>query len=176
MSQHMILTAIGNDRPGLVDEVSQFIFERGGNIDESRMVNLRGQFAVMLLLSGSDAVTARLREDMPRLMEATGLHGELRPAEVGERRGPATARTFKLTASAMDQPGLVHRIAHLLREMNVNIESLNTQLAAAPVSGAPVFEMELMLSLPEKLSLSELRTRLARLCDEHNIDWDMKSL
>ena len=42
---HAILTAIGVDRAGLVDEISRYIFDRGGNIEESRMVNLRGQFA-----------------------------------------------------------------------------------------------------------------------------------
>jgi glycine cleavage system transcriptional repressor len=46
-SRHAILTAIGADRPGLVEEVSQFIFAHGGNIADSRMVNLRGQFAMM---------------------------------------------------------------------------------------------------------------------------------
>jgi glycine cleavage system regulatory protein len=52
---HAILTAIGTDRPGIVDEVSQFIFDRGGNIEDSRMVNLRGQFAIMVLVGGGGA-------------------------------------------------------------------------------------------------------------------------
>ena len=46
MTHHAILTALGTDRPGLVDEVSQFIFQHGGNIEDSRMLNLRGQFAI----------------------------------------------------------------------------------------------------------------------------------
>lgn len=33
MNQYAILTAIGADRPGIVDEVSEFIFDRGGNIE-----------------------------------------------------------------------------------------------------------------------------------------------
>ena len=49
---HAILTALGIDRPGLVDEVSRFIYDRGGNIEDSRMVNLRGQFAIMVLVGG----------------------------------------------------------------------------------------------------------------------------
>src|SRR5688572_18728250 len=53
---HVILTAIGTDRPGLVDEVSRYIFDRGGNIEDSRMVNFRGQFAMMVLVGGGDPV------------------------------------------------------------------------------------------------------------------------
>ena len=59
---HSILTAIGADRPGLVDEVSQFIFERGGNIEDSRMVNLRGQFAIRAYSAAEEIVDAKLVE------------------------------------------------------------------------------------------------------------------
>jgi glycine cleavage system transcriptional repressor len=48
MTHHAILTATGPDRPGLVDEVSQFLFECGANIEDSRMVNLRGHFAMVV--------------------------------------------------------------------------------------------------------------------------------
>ncbi len=47
-----VLTAVGDDRPGLVDEVTRYITERGGNLEDSRMVNLRGQFAMMMLVAG----------------------------------------------------------------------------------------------------------------------------
>jgi predicted amino acid-binding ACT domain protein len=58
MTQHAILTAVGDDRPGLVDDVTRFIFERGGNIEDSRMVNLRGQFAMMVLIGGTRCATS----------------------------------------------------------------------------------------------------------------------
>jgi|SRR5581483_10917310 len=172
--QHAILTAIGADRPGLVEEVSQFIFEHGGNIEDSRMVNLRGQFAMMVLLGARDDVIARIRRDLPRLAEKSRLHTELRPASAAPAEGQrpaAVGRAFQLKASAMDQAGLVHRVAHLLRAMNVNIESLETHLSAAPISGAPVFEMELTLSVPHETPLGGLRDQLGKLCDELNIDW-----
>src|SRR5207245_3797878 len=78
---HAILTAIGNDRPGLVDEVSQYIFQRGGNIEDSRMVNLRGQFAMMVLLSGSEGVLSRVRQELGELSGQTSLQADLRPAQ-----------------------------------------------------------------------------------------------
>src|SRR6476660_1666843 len=68
---HVILSAIGGDRPGLVEEVSQFAFSRGGNIEDSRMVNLRGQFAMMVLLAGEEPTIARLRADLPELSKQT---------------------------------------------------------------------------------------------------------
>src|SRR5215218_3993399 len=99
---HAILTAIGADRPGLVDEVSQFIFERGGNIEDSRMVNLRGQFAMMVLVGGSDEAVGKVERELDALAQNSRLRAEVRPAEPD--RAPATrdAIPYRLTATAID--------------------------------------------------------------------------
>jgi glycine cleavage system transcriptional repressor len=172
---HAILTAIGADRPGLVDEVSQFIFQHGGNIEDSRMVNLRGQFAMMVLIGGSDEALRKVEAELDALSQNSRLRVEIQPAEPEKTVTAARdAIPYRLTATAIDQQGLVHRISHLLRELGVNIESLDTRLAAAPYTGAPVFEMELVVSVPRSAPMSKLREQLGRLCDELNIDWQLE--
>ena len=76
---HAILTAVGVDRAGLVDEVSSFIYDRGGNIEDSRMVNLRGLFAMMVLVGGDEATIGKLRHEQTVLAEKSGLQVEVRP-------------------------------------------------------------------------------------------------
>ncbi len=175
MEEHAILTAIGADRPGLVDEVSRFIFERGGNLADSRMVNLRGQFAMMVLFGGEAKTIGRIRSELWQLAQASGLQAEVRPAgEVGTGTasgGAGDSLPYRLTATAIDQPGLVHRFASVLRELAVNIESMDTRLTAAPYTGAPMFEMEMILSVPRKTALADIRQRLSVLSDELNIDF-----
>src|SRR5213075_1252275 len=158
---HAILTAIGVDRAGLVDEVSQFIYDRGGNIEDSRMVNLRGQFAMVVLLGGDEATIGKLRHEQGRLAQQSGLQVEVRPTP--DQPGPlagagasAGALPFRFVATAVDRPGIVHEISHLLREMSVNIESLETRLSPAPYTGSPVFEMEAVLAAPRKTPVNEL--------------------
>ena len=170
---HAILSAIGGDRPGLVDEVSQFIFSREGNIEDSRMVNLGGQFAMMVLVGGSEAALDRLRRELGELSRESKLHAEMRPAHEAAPAVPGSALPLRLRGHGIDQPGLVHRVAHLLRGLQVNIESMDTSLRPAPYTGAPLFEMDLLLSVPSMTSLSQLRQNVARLCDELNIDWDL---
>ncbi len=175
MTHHAILTALGTDRPGLVDEVSQFIFQHGGNIEDSRMLNLRGQFAIMLLLSGEEAALGRIRSDLSRFAQAVKLHAELAPTDT-HRPAAEPAMPYRLTATAMDQAGLVHRIAHVLRGLSVNIESMETHLTAAPITGAPTFEMELLMSVPHTTAISKLRGQVGKLCDELNIDWSVAAM
>jgi glycine cleavage system transcriptional repressor len=177
LHMHAILTAIGSDRPGLVDEVSQFIFDAGGNIEDSRMVNLRGQFAMMVLFSATDDRIEQLRGKLGTLNEQTHLTTALHAGGSGMSLSASSkSLPYRLTATAIDQSGLVHRISHALRESGVNIESLESHLAAAPYTGAPMFEMELLLTLPPSTPIKALRTQLGQLCDELNIDWQLEAI
>ena len=49
MGNWYMLTMVGKDRPGIVAEVSQVLFEAGGNLGEASMARLGGNFTVMLL-------------------------------------------------------------------------------------------------------------------------------
>jgi glycine cleavage system transcriptional repressor len=175
MLQHAILTAMGADRPGLVAEVSQFLFESGANIEDSRMVNLRGQFAMVVLLSGDDAVMTSIRGKLDAFSQSSHMKTMLTPVPARAVE-PMAAMPYRLTATAMDQAGLVHHIAALLRKLNVNIESMETVLSPAPITGAPMFEMELLMSMPRQTPIGKLREELGKLCDELNIDYQLSAL
>jgi glycine cleavage system transcriptional repressor len=172
---HAVLTAVGADRPGLVDEVTRFITERGGNLEDSRMVNLRGQFAMMMLISGDEVALARLRDGLGSLRRVSHVHAELRPADAGAVVQTA-ALPFRLNTWAMDHPGLMQSVSHLLAEKGVNIESVDSSLRPAPYTNTPLFEMELVVSVPAATPVAELREALGELCDEMNIDWQLTAL
>ena len=176
MQRHVVLTAIGADRPGLVDEVAGWVHEQGGNLEDSRMVNLRGQFAMMLLVSGDEGVVGRLLDKLPGLVQQSRLRVELMEVEAGASARVEPAIPYRLTTSAMDHPGLVQSVAHALRELGVNIESAETTLQQAPITGTPIFEMVLVVSVPAATPVARLRERLGRTCDELNIDWQLTAV
>jgi glycine cleavage system transcriptional repressor len=88
----------------------------------------------------------------------------------------AGALPFRFVATAVDRAGIVHEISHLLRGLNVNIESLETRLSPAPYTGSPVFEMEAILAVPRATPVNQLRQKLSALCDEMNIDWELSGV
>jgi glycine cleavage system transcriptional repressor len=175
MTARFVLTSIGADRPGLVDEVTRFILERGGNLEDSRMVNLHGQFAMVMLIAGDEAAAGRLEADLGELERAAGIRAELTAAAAAGRPA-AAAIPYRLSTTAMDHPGLVQSVAHVLGRLGVNIESADTALKPAPMTGAPLFAMELVVSVPATTRVSELRERLAEVCDDLNIDWQLTAL
>ncbi len=172
---HVVLTAVGDDRPGLVDEVTRYITERGGNLEDSRMVNLRGQFAMMMLVAGDQEAMSRLHDGLGSLRRNSNVHAEMRPADAGvAQRAPALP--FRLNTWAMDHPGLMQSVSHLLGQMGVNIESVDSSLRPAPYTNAPLFEMELIVSVPASTPVADLREAIGELCDEMNIDWQLTAL
>jgi glycine cleavage system transcriptional repressor len=174
VSGQVVLTAIGADRVGLVDEVSEFVLARGGNVEDSRMVNLHGQFAIVMLVRGGETALDRLRADLDTLRSESRVHAQLVPAAA--EHAPQPGLPFRLTGRALDQPGLVHSVAHLLRGLNVSIESMDTTLEAAPITGAPVFAMQLLVAVPTDTPVARLREELAAICDPLNIDWHLAAL
>ena len=171
---HVVLTAIGPDYPGLVDAVTRYVLESGGNLEDSRMVNLHGQFAMMLLVAGSVATVKALQDGLPALQKKAGVHAQLQPATAAQTA--VAALPCRITAWAMDHPGLMQSVSHLLAGLHVNIESADTTLSSAPHTGTPLFTMQMVVSVPGSTPVAELREELGRLCDDLNIDWSLSAL
>ena len=165
--ENAVLVATGADRPGVMDELSQFLLECGGNITDSRSVNLRGQFALLLLIRGEQAAMETIRSGLAAFA-ARDLIAQLRPAD-GTVHGEAPAFPFVFTASGTDQAGVLHRLSHLLRVLNVNIDDIETH-----VEPDGLFQIRLELSVPRPIPVSMLREYLEVLCKELNMRGELK--
>src|SRR5882672_6736371 len=144
--KELVITAVGPDRPGLVGELTGHLYEAKVNVADSRMVNLRGQFALVLLVLGTDAALATVREQLPGIAAKRGLSLTFAEQLAGRERSPGLP--FRLKTYAMDQPGIVHRVTELLRLREINIEELETRLGASPFAGTPLFTMQIAMSVP----------------------------
>ena len=170
-TNHLIMTAVGPDRVGLVEKIAEFIARHGCNIEDSKMAVFCGEFAVIVLISGDSAKLKKIASDYRQIEVETGLAISTKTPAVRE-----AARSFlpyKLTASCMDHPGIVYQISNVLSSMGVNIESMETKTYAAPISGTPIFQLEADLAVPTKTNVNQLRERFAEIQREENIDIDL---
>src|SRR5438045_7000872 len=121
---HLILTAVGPDQVGLVEKISEFISRRGCNIDDSKMAVFCGEFAVIVLITGAGAELQRLAAAVRELEIETGLTFSIKtPAE---RRTGESLLPYKLVASCMDHPGIVHKLSRELSRLGITFESIET--------------------------------------------------
>jgi glycine cleavage system transcriptional repressor len=170
----VVLTAIGADRVGIVDDLSGAVTAAQCNIEESKMAVLGGEFAVIMLVSGSDAPVGSLCRSLPSVGEKLGLH-----IACTTTRGPQTGepgRPYILEAVSLDTPGIVHSITAILRSHHINIEDLETDTAAAPWTGAPMFRLKAHLIVGPSVPITRLKEELARLQQEHDVDIVLKAM
>ena len=166
MATSLVVTVIGNDRPGIVERLSEVVLAAGANWEESRMARLAGKFAGILRISvaatNADALASGLRA-----LTSDGL------TVVVESSGEAPAeafRTVRLELVGNDHPGIIRDISKVLAQNQVNIEELETGVSGAPMTGEQLFRARAELRLPAALTTEWLRDRLEALAGELMVD------
>ena len=173
-TNHLILTAVGPDRVGLVEKISEFIARHSCNIEDSKMAVFCGEFALIVLLTGDGNKLVKVASNYRQIEAETGLTISIKTPAI--RQTPQSFLPYKLTASCMDHPGIVYQISNVLSSMGVNIESMETKTYSAPISGTPIFELEADLAVPTRTNIDQLRQRFADIQREENIDIELSPL
>lgn len=158
----LILTVLGDDRPGLVSALSAPVSAHGGSWERSELARLAGKFAGIAVVSVPDAAAAALEADLGALADQ-GLQVLV---ESTDEHPEHAAVSLTLDLLGADHPGIVSEISTVLAERDVNIEELSTDVRDAPMSGGSLFEAHARLSAPGSLSSDDLRSTLEQLADE----------
>lgn len=168
MSQYIVLTAVGQDRPGIVNDVSKTILDSGGSITDSRMTVLGGEFALLMLVTGNDIAIESMENELRSVQEKYGLEVLFKRTEPKEQVSACVP--YHVTVIAMDHPGIVHEVADYFASRSINIEEMDTSSYAAPHTGTQMFSLEMNVSIPSDLSIAELRDEFTAFCNELNLD------
>ncbi len=164
--QHLVLTVIAADQPGLVERVARCIATHGGNWLESRMARMAGQFAGILRV----AVPGEAREMLIEALQALESEGiRVLLAESGSE-STAGWRQVRLELVGNDRPGIVRDITGLLAQHGVNLEDLSTEVTPAPMSAELLVHARALLAVPPALALESLQESLEGLADELMIE------
>jgi glycine cleavage system transcriptional repressor len=170
--RYVVFTAVGPDRPGLVNEISSLIRAAGANLEDSRMAILGGEFAIIMLVAGSGDAIERTKQIGAQVESELKLRCILK--ETTRIAVPNDYLPYRIQVSGADRPGIVQAIAAILASRGINVASLESRLSYAPESGTPMFVLEARLHVPSKIVLSELRSQLAATCDEENLDFALE--
>jgi len=161
---------MGPDRPGLAREIAEFFTARGINIERSRGCVLGNEFGMIILTSGKTDDVEGLINDLDTLREKTGLDIHVRKTKAPSHRDVLPSIPYKLTATSIDHPGIIHQICKALQQRGVNIDDISTNVDHNPVTGANVFQMVCYFSLPPAVKIIDLKNIFNRISDEYNID------
>lgn len=177
MSHFAIVTAFGQDRPGIVAALSEGLFQLGCNIEDTSSVQLRGEFTMMLLVRLPEHTTAdQLAVRLTPYIAMLGLTVFCRevPAEAAARVPVHDTPTYMLSVYGADHPGIVAAVARTVADHGGNIVVMNTRVIGA--SDKPVYVMVLEIKLPDGAAPEPLKQALDRLKPTLGVDLTFRQL
>ena len=163
MKSYLVMTVLGNDRPGLVSSLADTVARHGGNWLESRMARLAGQFAgIVRIECAPDTVDALIQE-----LQIPGLTITAVREQEDE---PVARRTLIVDVVGNDRPGIVRELSAAVANAGGNIEELTTGLESAPMSGHPMFRAHGIVSIPENTATEVLIAAIECLGGDLTVD------
>ena len=168
MPQLIVISAVGADRTGIVQDLTKVILACGGNIEESRMTTLGSEFAMLLLVSGNWHTLSRLEQGLDKLCESGDLTVSVKKTDakpVDETRMP-----YAVDIVSLDQQGIVFNLANFFTARDIEIADVATRSYAAAHTGAPMFAVQMAINVPSSLHVAQLREEFLDLCDRLNLD------
>lgn len=168
MQQHLVISIISDDKPGVVEMLSAAVAENGGNWEDSRMAHFAGKFAGILRVSVAAEDGERLKEALKTLSGADfKLQVEDALAVAADSR-----QILQLKLVGNDRPGIVKEIARALAARRINVETLDTRYSSTPWSGEPLFTAECTISVAEDVNIDGLHDELDEIADELGVEID----
>ncbi|WP_337840315.1 ACT domain-containing protein [Rheinheimera sp.] len=162
MPQHLVVTAIGADRTGIVSKLARLVTDCNCNIVDSRMAILGNEFTFIMLLSGDLIAISRIEHLLPGLgLELDLLTMTKRTS--GHRMQPVSAH-YVLEYKGPDKVGTLGAISSLLAHHQVYIGALRTQTDTSTDQALHLCEMT--VELPEGAEPELLRQQLMTLLDQ----------
>jgi glycine cleavage system transcriptional repressor len=167
--KHLVLTASGRDRPGILEEVTRVITRYGGNVESGRFQRLGGDFAMLMFVTAAEEDLERMRAALDEL-HFVKFDVQTRLSEAAEPQVEIGAQTCAITVMGADHMGIIYEITRYLADQGINVETMNTEVVAAPMSGSPLFTMSAVVRVPTNLSIDDVREALEYIGDEVGVD------
>jgi glycine cleavage system transcriptional repressor len=169
MRKNIVLTLTGTDRIGIVDSVTEILVKFDGNVETSRMARLGGEFAMLMLISIPEEQIANF-ELAVRGLEEQGFQVSTRATGQSYEQKQAGWLPYQIEVHGADHDGIVHQVAHYLTQRGINIESMDTGIVSAPMSGTLFFSMNALVLVPPGPAQADWQSDLDEVADRLNVE------
>ena len=170
METSYIVTFIGDDRPGLVEQLSSVIESNRGNWHESRLSQLGGKFTGLILVSLPDESGAALQADL-KALSASGLSVRVTPTSAGTV--PQHGRDITLTVIGPDRLGIVREISRALAARQINVVEMESHVGSAPMSAEMIFKARIDAQIPSDTDMDDLSDTLEEIANHMTLEIDL---
>lgn len=168
MQEYLVISAIGDDKPGIINALSKAATDSQCNILDTRMTVLGGEFALLMMISGEATALDSAQQKMNVSADRLGLTTIFKRTQ--PRKAGTASRPYRVEVVAIDHPGIVSEIAGFFSGRDMNIEEMETGAYAAAHTGTPMFSLEMSVNIPGSVTIARLKDEFIAFCDERNLD------
>lgn len=166
----LVLTLVADDRPGLIKSVSDIVVAHQGNWLDSRLAQLAGKFAGIVLVDVSDEQAA----DLTAALNDFGKNDARIMVEIGDDSLHAESQSgLIVTVNGADHPGIVNEVTDLLARHAINVTEMSSEQEPAAMSGQPVFSAHIEALAPDELDRAALDEAFEALAAQLAVDIEL---
>lgn len=160
MTHYLVVTAIGTDRPGIVNEVTRHVSGCGCNIVDSRLGIFGNEFTFIMLLSGDWNSMMQLEISLPLRSQEWDLITMMKRTE----RHQSLQYDVRASADLLirDEPGIVSQCTQFFSEHGWNIQAMQSMtLEQQPFN---LLKISFQLNLAREGEVEGSQTAFAEFC------------
>ncbi|NIG76118.1 glycine cleavage system transcriptional repressor [Klebsiella sp. Ap-873] len=161
---YLVITALGADRPGIVNTITRHVSSCGCNIEDSRLAMLGEEFTFIMLLSGTWNAITLIESTLPLKGAELDLLIVMKRTTAQER--PATPATVWVQIEVADSPHLIERFTHLFDTHQMNIAELVSRTQPAENGVGPRLYIQITAHSPGSQDATIIEQAFKALCTE----------
>ncbi len=161
---HLVITALGVDRPGIVNTITRHVSSCGCNIEDSRLAMLGDEFTFIMLLSGSWNAITLIESTLP--MKGAELELLIVMKRTNARATPPMPATVWVQVEVPDSPHIIERFTDLFDKHQMNIAELASRIQPAREDERPMLYIQMTAHSPANPASAPIEQAFNQLCEE----------
>lgn len=162
MRQSIVVSVLGEDSPGLVAALSKLIVNYQGDWVESSMASLAGKFAGILRVD----LPKEQVEGFTKALESEDLGLQVMYEISEPESGDKPFKQYDIELIGQDRPGIVHRLTEALAHLGGSVETLESEVIEASMSGEQLFKAQVSLKIPLDVDRNDIQDALEAIANE----------
>ena len=159
----VIISVLGNDRPGIIAAVSRLLYEKESNIENVSQTSLQSEFAgIFIATIPAGLPLPKLEGNLTEVLEPMGLQVHVKPVEPRhEETNGFEGESFVISTRGPDQKGLVARVTEIIARHQVNITNCQAVFKGGddPNSNIMIYEVDIPPQTNQQALFQDLRQK-----------------
>ena len=161
----ILVSVLGEDKPGLIDGLSEIILSYEGDWVESRMSSFEGKFAGIIKVN----VPSKNIDKLGKKLVASNLGLKI-VCEETKSHALQPFKSYNIELIGQNHTGIINKLSHALVALGGNVEEIKSEIIEASMSGEKLFKAEITLHIPTTVEEYVIRDQLEDIANEMMVE------